>query len=358
MYIRGLKTNSSIFIRISIVGVILTASLVCRSANNEADSKTCESKLAGRQFQQSRRERQRNLQEIKTANLTPDHLLLLKEMKSFIEKENGAVRVPWAASRIRFQLDENKNIRTDAPVTVIFHGLLNSPAWFQKMEDLAFASGSHVFNIRLPGHYSKRPSDLDRVTCDEWMHSVRETLRWAKGFSENITFVGHSTGALGGIIANVEEPGLIKKMLLYSPAFQVRKSVLLKIKAVAALGLSGWIFTPPIENERYLSSWAGIEVDRLSQIAANLNSQPDFEAALNALTLPKVLWVDTQFDKTLDVARNIELANHLKEKGSGVSYILLTKDLKISHDLNGTFGFDGTGTAPLFSRVREFLQSN
>lgn len=265
------------------------------------------------------------------------------------------MRVRGAASRIRFHKDENGFIRTDLPVAVIFHGLLNSPAWFQKMENSAFVGGSHVLNIRLPGHYTKRPRDLDEVTSDEWMTSIREALRWAAHFSTDLTFIGHSTGALGGVIANAEHPGLIKKMLLFSPAFKISNSVRLKIKATTALGLSGWIFSPPIDNERYYSSWAGIQVQRLSETAAD--SFNNYENLLTAMANTEVMWVDTALDKTLDVNVNVELASRLREKARHLDYVLLEKNIRVSHDQNGAFGLQSNRTSPLFAQVREFLQT-
>lgn len=348
-----MNTENTKLIRLLLYVVLLTAAQIYfpAKANAIAASYYCNERLVGKNSV---------LQVISdeyTTTLSPEQKSIIEEMRQFLRAEEEAVRISRAASRIRFQRDENGRVRTDAPVAVIFHGLLNSPSWFQKMEATAFAGGHHILNIRLPGHYTKKPKDLDRVTSDEWMHSVREAIRWAKIFSSDITFIGHSTGALGGLIVNAERPGLIKKMLLFSPAFQLSKALRLKIKAATSLWLSGWVLGPPIDNERYVSSWAGVQVQQLSEIAANLNSQNNFAHVLGALEKTEIIWVDTQLDKTLDVNLNIELAGRLQEVAPQLQYILLDKAVNISHDQNGAFGFQGTGTIPLYSQVREFLRA-
>lgn len=324
--------------------------------------------------------RNSNLQAIRDADtekLSSHQKVLISEMRQFLRQEEDTVRISRAASRIRFHKDETGQVRTDLPVTIIFHGLLNSPSWFQKMENTAFAGGSHVLNIRLPGHYTKRPRDLDQVTADEWMNSVREALRWAEGFSSDVSFIGHSTGAMAGIIANAERPGLIKKMVLFSPAFQVSNAIRLKIKAMTTLGLSGWILGPPIDNERYLSSWAGVQVQKLSDMAANLGSlnafgansagagsanstlvnstDNKFDQVLSALANVETMWIDTEKDKTLDVNRNIELAAKLGESSNSLTYLLVEKKSNIAHDDNGEFNFKENKSHPYYLSVRDFL---
>lgn len=287
--------------------------------------------------------------------LTGDQKALFKEFDTFIQSEKASVRLVEAASRIRLQKDGSGRVLFNRPVTILVHGLFNSPAWFQEMENLAFASGSHVLNIRLPGHYTVDPESLDRVKYDEWMHVTRQSIRWAQVLNSKITYIGHSTGALAGVIANAEQPGVIKKMILFSPAFQVSQATRMQIKTFTSLGLSGWLLGQPKGEERYLSTWAGAQVEELTQVAASFHRQSDYVGLMPALSQVNIMWIDTRDDRTLDISRNLDLAHHISEKSKSFRYILLDSALNVPHNANGSFTLDSSRS--LLQTLFQFLES-
>ena len=107
----------------------------------------------------------------------------------------------------------------DAPVAVLLvHGYLGGSNNFADLPDRLAACGWRVRVMRLPGHGTS-PEDLERVTVDDFVHSVEVEYDALRARYKKVVLVGHSMGgALCTIMASRHE---VDGLVLAAPYFGV-----------------------------------------------------------------------------------------------------------------------------------------
>ena len=251
----------------------------------------------------------------------------IESLRAFVKEENETVRSGPHASRIRLQLNSRSEIRLDRPVVILAHGLLDSPINLEQVERLAFASGAHVFNIRLPGHFEKDFRHLDSITGDEWLSRMEEIHDWARRLSSEITLGGHSTGGLVAATVAARHPETVSKLLLFSPAFGISSAVTGAINTFTYFRLSGWVVGRPRGDSRYFSSYAG---RTLANLILSLEGPGEFSNTIQALQNTRVLWFDTPLDQVIDLQKNARIAARLRAANpQAVHYLLDAKTLTL-----------------------------
>ena len=153
-------------------------------------------------------------------------------------------------------------------VVVITHGLYDSPDGQKDLAKLLHDKGMNVIMPLLPGHWSKDPTKLDRVTFKDFIREEKRAIDMAKKMGKKVILAGHSTGGLLAVNAALSDKS-IAGLVLMAPAIQLNKSATL----LAHLGgaIDGFnanffmqkdpdpIFTP------YYSGNAGNELVKLSE---------------------------------------------------------------------------------------------
>lgn len=266
---------------------------------------------------------------------------LEKQIAEFLKSERGTARTFGAASRIRLHRDSQGRI-LKRPVVLMFHGLLNNPAFFHHFENRVYDSGSHVFNIRLPGHHETNARALDFATRDQWIQRSREAMVMASGLRAKVSLVGHSLGGLLSARLAKDFSFYVERVLLLAPSFDLSANTKRKVKVTTSVGLSGWILGRPEKAERYMSTWGGAEVNKLGDETVDRRdlSVPSIRARLAQLLKVPVLWVDTGNDSSIDLRTNGAVAAALATDNSDFKRVLIPRSEKLKHNQLGQFRHD------------------
>lgn len=262
-----------------------------------------------------------------------DDPFLADDVFRLLQSERAFVSRFGAASRIRLHRDSQGRI-LNRPVVLMFHGLLNSPSHLHYLEDRVYDDGAHVLNIRLPGHdeaWSERA--LDFATHEEWTQKTEDALALALRLGGKVTLVGQSLGGLlAANLAGVHR-SQIAGLVLLAPAFKESALTTRKVNVMTSLGLSGWVFGKAYNRDRYMSTWAGLEVAKL----ARMGETPQRQAALETLPL---LFVDTEADTTIALGSNFALVKGLAKTNPDFQHVILPASANVIHNQVGRFRHD------------------
>jgi len=106
---------------------------------------------------------------------------------------------------------------------VFLHGFTNCPYQFHQFEQLFFARGANVLNVRLTRHGMADPltSELAMLSAEELVATTATALDIAHGLGEQVVVIGFS---LGGILAGwaAEQRADVQQAILIAPAIGVR----------------------------------------------------------------------------------------------------------------------------------------
>jgi pimeloyl-ACP methyl ester carboxylesterase len=258
-----------------------------------------------------------------SANISPQQCAdqlkthgVLNNFHSLQESDLHVVGQSEDATRIRLQFHSDGRPVLDRPLVLLIHGLYNSPKNMLDLEDLAYQSGFHVINLRLPGHCEKCEKKLDRATKEQWLKAVEDATLLASEITDSVYIIGHSTGAASGVIMALRHPQLVKKLVLLAPAFKVARNVHRFAKTAAAVGLSGWVKNPKTQVRRYVSSAAGLQVVRLAEdLMTWPSSEPAFSGpfagVIDGLKDHEILWIDTVLDAVIDLETSHEVSEQM-----------------------------------------------
>lgn len=286
---------------------------------------------------------------------------LFESIRAHEKNELSIVRAPQHASRFRFQTDAQDSVRTDRPVVILIHGLLDSPRRMENLENMAFASGSHVMSIRLPGHFELDATRLDRVSGMEWFQAAEQAYAWASQISDTIILGGHSTGGLIAAVIASMHPETVRKLMLFSPAFKISPQTTLLVHGLTGGNISGSILPDPVNNQFYLSTWAGAALENLiQQLSVRPHSDGrqgrNFSATLEGLKNTEVLWFDTALDIVINKRMNDELFTRLKRINSSAQRLVLPGRYLTIHSQTACLSFLSRDLQiPL---IRRFLRSS
>lgn len=124
---------------------------------------------------------------------------------------------------------------------LMIHGLGDSPWTFTDIGKSLADQGYLVRAMLLPGH-GTRPADMIGVTSEEWTKAVNEQVALLKKQYPKIWLAGFSTGCNLALDYLEEHPNDVEGLILFSPAMQVRTS-LIKLAPIVDLFVT-WLKAP------------------------------------------------------------------------------------------------------------------
>jgi len=301
------------------------------------------------------------------ASLT-DEQDLNEKTQQFLKSDIELVSDPVHATQ--FLLHSQKTKRS----VLIMHGLHESPAYMKTLARHYFSQGYNVVNLRLAGHQTKNPNDINTVKLKDWINSAEQGFQFAKSFGEEVELAGYSTGGTLSMYLALRYPDQVKKLVLIAPALALKHAVVISsltfgftgldarklcenIDAMnlACLGLkySDKQIEPILREGLNVSPHAGLQVQGLIDHIAVLFGEEDrspytmgaslqgrqpkivkvgyyqnLETVYSRLSVPVVL-VDTANDNVVDWRFNQDwLRSH---KGSSKVSLLFSKSQGVTH---------------------------
>jgi len=125
---------------------------------------------------------------------------------------------------------------------VLIHGLGATPQEMRYLGRELHRRGATVSGIRLSGH-GTRPEDLIRVSRDHWIEDAVSACEQMAARVRRVFIGGQSLGALLALVAARDFSGEAEGIILFSPAFVIRKSAYQIIapwlRLAALLGMGG-----------------------------------------------------------------------------------------------------------------------
>ena len=255
--------------------------------------------------------------------------------------------VPLAHRSKSYLVKSGSNIVKTKLSVVVIHGLLNSPAWMQRIAESAHQMGFNVINLRLPKHFSGDRRQLDRIKAEEFIQFASEIVPIAEGLGERVVYISHSTGGLVSSLAAMRNVEKTAGLVLFSPALMLQPQIILDSYKYGTIGLSGWYHMSgwaenttgdSTKDNRYMSSYAGIEVYRLGKLVSEItpkekgtNPGGPHAAVKQLINQVPTLWVDTAIDDVINPNFNVQVAT----SSAKAQHYLYPTNLSIIH--NRTF---------------------
>lgn len=305
----------------------------------------------------------------------------------FALKDIAQVNDPKHATH--FYSHENKTEKT----ILIMHGLHESPDFMKGFSDYFFQKGYTVISLRLPGHQSKNPDDINHVKANEWIRAAEGAFAKAHQLSDHVEILGYSTGGTLGIYLSLKYPNQVKRLHLISPAIALSDRVFLSSVTMGWTNIdlskickkekeSKWLckavlFTDEqlklMLNEKIVSSpSAGLQVQMLiniileqfspSRSRTTSDSEPsDYYSNLremfHQLQVPMVM-VNSDYDNVVQPRFNHSLMRDYK---GNHKEILFNKNLKISHIMINKSKIDAFKSSegvynPQFDKMIELIE--
>lgn len=233
---------------------------------------------------------------------------------------------------------------TDVAVLYI-HGLYESPQYGQGVAQALHEAGMNVFSVLLPGHWAKRPEELDATSRLEWVAEVQTALEKAQGLGRKIVVGGFSTGGLLAVNAALDNPSKVAGLMLLAPAMYVSQtdywaSVIGSYSGLTLHDLQPTTVPPPDGYDHaFYSAKAGLEVTRLIRDVEKKYARPlSITAAARRndiaqkLKLP-VFFAMTDEDKTVPAAQALQFYKAISgtkmlvafHRGEGIRHGTLAK---------------------------------
>jgi esterase/lipase len=139
-----------------------------------------------------------------------------KSKAKFLEvsKRDGADVNPVCKTK---SFDHGKKVKK---VVVMFHGFTNCPAQYDMLGKQMFDSGYNVYVPRIPHHglSDRLTNDLENLTAEELVQTIKESIDIASGLGEEISLFGISGGSVmaawGGYYSS-----LVKEVFIIAPLF-------------------------------------------------------------------------------------------------------------------------------------------
>lgn len=157
--------------------------------------------------------------------------------------------------------------RTDY-VVVLTHGLYDSPNSHRALAKKFFDKGMNVLMPLLPGHWSKDPTKLDKVSYRDFLREQKRAVELAKKLGKKVILAGHSTGGLLAVDSAIKDPS-VAGLVLAAPALSLSAEASLVAKIGAFFeGTNANYFlqkAPDRVAMPYYSAHAGNEVQKLAE---------------------------------------------------------------------------------------------
>ena len=151
-------------------------------------------------------------------------------------------------------------------VVVLTHGLYDSPNSHRALAKKFYEKGMNVVMPLLPGHWSKDPTKLDKVTYKDFLREQKRAIQIAKKMGKKVILAGHSTGGLLAVDSAIKDPS-IAGLVLAAPALDLspEAAVVAKIGAFFEGTNANYFMRkqPDPFYMPYYSAHAGNEVQKL-----------------------------------------------------------------------------------------------
>jgi alpha-beta hydrolase superfamily lysophospholipase len=151
-------------------------------------------------------------------------------------------------------------------VVVLTHGLYDSPNSHRALAKKFYDKGMNVVMPLLPGHWSKDPTKLDRVSYRDFLREQKRAIQLAKKMGKKVILAGHSTGGLLAVDSAIKDPS-IAGLVLAAPALDLspEAAVIAKIGAFFEGTNANYFMRkqPDPYYMPYYSAHAGNEVQKL-----------------------------------------------------------------------------------------------
>lgn len=157
-------------------------------------------------------------------------------------------------------------------VVVIFTGLYDSAYGQRPLADRLYKRGFNVMVPLLPGHWERDHARMDSATYLDYVEEQNTSIRLAKAMGQELILIGHSTGALLGLRATIEEPR-VAALVVSAPAFGLSPFTKAATSLGLAFGLSANFVLGKEDgiNNPYFSPFAGEAVRKLIKLTRNEN---------------------------------------------------------------------------------------
>lgn len=117
--------------------------------------------------------------------------------------------------------------QSTSKVVVLFHGLSDSPFYFRSIAESIHQQGINVVVALLPGH-GKKLADKDMQDpelANRWRNHVADLVDFAAGLGEHVYVGGFSTGGVLATEYILQNPQVVKGLMLFSGALALDSSV-------------------------------------------------------------------------------------------------------------------------------------
>jgi pimeloyl-ACP methyl ester carboxylesterase len=196
--------------------------------------------------------------------------------------------------------------------------------------------GYNVINVRLPNHHQRTRTELDGFSCEDALSQNEDIARMAESLGDKVVYYGHSLGAALSIVSAIKHPEKTAGLVLLSPALKVYGGSQFLARILASMKLSGWLedmLVGPTSDplNRYISSYAALQVDNLTKQLARWNSQDgdeDYKYITERLNKVPIFWAETALDIVIDLKTNQRIAGSLEN----TQFSVLPWQLGLSHD--------------------------
>lgn len=121
---------------------------------------------------------------------------------------------------------------------LLIHGLFDSPYYVRDLGEFFLKKNFLVNAVLLPGHGTV-PGDLLNVTYQEWLKSLEYGIETLQSKVDKVYLAGYSLGGILAIYSALQNPDIIKGLVLIAPALKARSA--LKFFLAKYYRLFSWI---------------------------------------------------------------------------------------------------------------------
>lgn len=150
-----------------------------------------------------------------------DYSTVVREISQEVDEDRAFVKDPKHATRL--YVHEKKAQRA----VLILHGLYESPYYLQGFAKHFYSKGANVLSLRLPGHMTRNPEDINTVTYRQWVAAVEKAFAQVQQLGEQVEILGYSTGGALGTYLSLKYPRKVKALYQIAPALALSDRVFL-----------------------------------------------------------------------------------------------------------------------------------
>lgn len=208
---------------------------------------------------------------------------------------------------------------------VVTHGLYQSPRDMIGLSQDLFDAGCNVVAPLLPGHWRKDKTAFYKINESHWILVHQQAMAWASELGDQVSVLGHSTGALLSFKAALIYPEKIHRLVMLAPALKLTTKTTLLTAIGTAINSNRITKDAKSEYEQAAkSAVAGNYVQKLIDQTFITGREQTYKS----LSVP-FLVASTENDDTISHSEVIELLKHAQVENQSIIY---SKSQSIQHD--------------------------